>query len=238
VALLLADVIATGGTPVTLYTFGAPRVGEVFHTRHVCRTIGEANIYRVYHDTDPVPMVPPFPYLHAPLSDQAYLLRGRGTIVSGAAHKMVNYKATVGEAGWGALPVLRQARFSFDTLDDASIGLLENAMSGPSLLSAGLMRMILLALRAVLKVAGGAVSTTLLASFTVIDAIASAMVSLASASYRLGTYVAAIMRAIMAFLGRRAIDSANLTMAYLRWVLNMLFDYISNAALRAVAGLY
>ena len=51
--------------------------------------LGARNVYRVYHDTDAVPMLPIFPFCHIPVGETAYLLRGPGALVSLSAHSSI-----------------------------------------------------------------------------------------------------------------------------------------------------
>lgn len=59
---------------VKLYTFGQPRVGMTLFSQALTQKLGAKNIHRVYHTTDPVPMVPIFPYVHNPLPGMAHEL--------------------------------------------------------------------------------------------------------------------------------------------------------------------
>ncbi len=68
--------------PVKLYTFGSPRVGlNPFAIKTETRLDG---IYRAVHRSDPVPMVPVWPFVHA---GSEYRLSTCVSLV-GAAHKM------------------------------------------------------------------------------------------------------------------------------------------------------
>jgi hypothetical protein len=82
---------------IKLYTFGAPRVGfgSVGFTTSLTTNIGADNIYRVYHDSDPVPMLPLFPYFHAPTKGHAYNIPYGGTVVF-AAHEISSYTGSIG----------------------------------------------------------------------------------------------------------------------------------------------
>lgn len=63
-------------------------------------SIGAANIYRVHHRTDPVPMVPLYPFMHAPYEQNAYYLHSAQPLTSGAAHFMANYINSVTGKSW------------------------------------------------------------------------------------------------------------------------------------------
>lgn len=77
---LLADSLKDH-TNIYIYTFGAPRAGGIDHAIYISQKLGRDNIYRVYHDTDPVPMAPVFPYAHCPVGKSGYLLKGSGMVI-------------------------------------------------------------------------------------------------------------------------------------------------------------
>jgi len=61
VASLAADWVKSNkGLPVKLYTFGAPKPGMMLFASRLSQKIGKQNIFRAYHATDPVPMIPLF----------------------------------------------------------------------------------------------------------------------------------------------------------------------------------
>ena len=49
-----------------LYTFGSPRVGFESFAKSLTLNIGDKNIYRAYHRTDVVSMIPLWPFVHVP----------------------------------------------------------------------------------------------------------------------------------------------------------------------------
>ncbi|WP_221792960.1 lipase family protein [Oceanobacter mangrovi] len=77
-----------------LYTFGAPRVGHYeFATAHTVSMLPE-NINRVVHGTDVVPMIPLFPFFHAPTSGLPCYI-ATGNQIGGEWHGMRHYVTTV-----------------------------------------------------------------------------------------------------------------------------------------------
>src|SRR5690625_5942183 len=89
VATLAADCVARNRpNPVRLCTFGAPRVGGNFFARSCTNLVGEENIMRVFHTTDPVPMMPIFPYTHAPTRGPAYPFRATLPMMSAQSRGM------------------------------------------------------------------------------------------------------------------------------------------------------
>lgn len=104
VASLAADwVKKKAGKSVKLYTFGAPRVGTFAFAKSTTDSIKPENIHRVYHKTDPVPMVALFPFMQAPYNSSAHFIASSELVFSGLAHKMGKYIDSVSSKSWHAL---------------------------------------------------------------------------------------------------------------------------------------
>lgn len=108
VAVLVANWIQknTSAEPV-LYTFGAPRVGGGPFAKHFTAKIKPKNIYRVYHANDPIPMVPVWPFVHAPDPGRTYCVRYLGSHfpINPEAHRIRTYAASMqGHATWDSFP--------------------------------------------------------------------------------------------------------------------------------------
>ena len=84
------DLKMRGHNPV-LYTFGAPRVGHQGYASDVSTKL-RGNIYRVYDFADPVPMLPMWPFVHAPSSGESIRIGSNSALVSVGQHSMeTNY---------------------------------------------------------------------------------------------------------------------------------------------------
>lgn len=105
VATLAADWLKSHtGRTVRLYTFGQPRTGMTMFSWRLTSKLKEENIHRVFHSTDPVPMVPIFPYTHNPMPGNGHFIPSDHKIVSGEAHKMKGYVDSVSNKSGGSLP--------------------------------------------------------------------------------------------------------------------------------------
>lgn len=109
-ANLCADeIVRNQSSPqVALYTFGAPRVGDSRFANRLTlnQKIGTENIHRVYHSSDPVSMIPLWPFMHAPLNTgECYVEKTMG--INPFQHMMGNYLKSVGhlnkQKDWGRL---------------------------------------------------------------------------------------------------------------------------------------
>jgi triacylglycerol lipase len=104
VASLAADWVSKNSAyKPKLYTFGAPRVGTDWFVKSTTSSIREANMHRVYHRTDPVPMVALYPFMQAPYSSFAHFIYSAEPLTSGEAHRMGKYARSVNGTSWKKL---------------------------------------------------------------------------------------------------------------------------------------
>ncbi len=228
-ATLIADSLRSMAD-VKLYTYGAPRASYKIHVDYLTQRLGRDNIFRAYHDTDPVPMVPIFPYVHAPAGGSGYLMRGSGAVISFGAHSLSLYQRNVTDS-WSSIPTLQHRRFSLDTVDDV----LQMASAIPTgYLSAQLMRLIVRALGMILSGLGGAAGLVALGAATVLDQIAYAITigfgAMTSGMELMQRLVAQIMR----WLGIAVSGTVNITTSFLRWLLSKMFATIAQMAASAI----
>lgn len=235
---LIADSLSGLGCRVRLYTFGAPRCGLEAHTEYLTHRLGERNIYRCYHDTDPVPMVPIFPYFHVPYGSNAYRLKGPGKLISIDAHSMPDaYEKSVAGCTWSSLPVIFPRHSSFEKASEWLASAAKD--SGPFIMrSAAALQLILSALDWILKQVGHAVGagigTALFAGTTVLDTLARLLYSGALQSIRLAEAVRNLLSAAMRFMGRAVVATVEITVAFVEYVLGLLFRFLSSMARRAL----
>ncbi|MGI9354181.1 MAG: lipase family protein [Rhizobiaceae bacterium] len=226
-ATLLADAVGRAGG-AKLYTFGAPRTGLGGHTGQITAKLGQSNIFRVYHDTDPVPMIPVFPFSHAPAPGLAHLMKGSGAIIWPGAHSMEGYIRNVSGATWRSLPRIPHRRFSLDTVDDV----LKQAGQLPGgYLDALLMRLLVKALGLLLRAAGIIVANGVQEGITILDQI---VVATQHAWRAASDTVETLVRQIMRFLGIVKDVGREITAQFLRWLLNKLFAVIATLAANAI----
>lgn len=237
-ATLMADSLSGIGCKVRLYTFGAPRCGLEAHADYLTSRLGEDDIYRVYHDTDPVPMVPLFPYFHVPYGRNAYRLRGPTKLVSIQAHSMPNaYEKSVAGCTWSSLPVILPKHSSFEA---ASEWLADAARDGGPFImrSATALQLILSALDWILKqmgnVAAGGIGTVSFTGATVLDTLARMLYSGVLQSIRLAEAIRNLLSAAMRFMGRTAVSTTEITVGFIEYVLGLLFRFLSAMARRAL----
>ena len=232
-ATLLADSLSHAGCATKLYTFGAPRCGVEDHAEYLTAKLGAANIYRVYHDTDPVPMVPVFPYSHVPYGSNAYRLKGAGTLISVPSHMMPTYRKSVEGCTWSSLPVILPKHNSFEAANDWLAQASKD--SGPFIMaSATSLRLILSALDWIVKQLGRLFALKLFADATLLDGLARLLYSGMLQSIHMAETIANLVNAALRFMGRKAVAATHMTVTFIEYVLDLLFRFVSAMARRAI----
>ncbi len=237
VAALAADwVKISRANPVKLYTFGAPKPGLEFFADRLTTNLRTENIYRVYHATDVVPMVPVYPFAHAPVADCAYQLPS-SSFISLDAHKMANYLKSVESSSWKTLK-----KTGISTADEKSIErwLKSGSPLNPAnpktweWLNAGLTYVLR-------KVIGGAavyIQSPLISAFSLADKIAWILRKGIDLSVEASIWVLSLMRKIMQALGMKIAETAKeLTQLFMRRILKQLMERMGDEARRAIRGL-
>ena len=237
-AFLNADFATANRTgDVRVYTFGAPRTGPAAFARQLTQQVGKDNIFRVSNPVDPVPMIPIFPFFHVPFGEEGLQIgRTSGMPVSVAGHSMADsYIPGVAGKTWNNLIV--------PGTDERQVkGFLENAAQGAGgfiMGSARLLDMIGRALGYMLKTAGqvckGVLGLALTGGMTILDQVAWMLTQAALVSAEMGRGLVTLVGMIFRFLGRTVSAGTQITVAFLRWVLDLLFTAMRAVAHRAVA---
>ena len=237
-AFLNADFLtANSVADVRLYTFGAPRTGLHPFGQQLTQRVGAENIYRVSNPCDPVPMIPLFPFFHVPFGEDGLQVgRTSNMPVSFAAHSMLeSYGAGVANKSWANLKVRGP--------DEREVkGWFENAAAGSGgfiMGSAKLLDMICRALAWMLKAVGGVTKGVLglaaTGAVTILDQVAWLLTQAAQLSAEMGRGLVTLVGMIFRFLGRTISAGVQITTAFLRWVLDLLFTSMRSAAQRALS---
>ncbi|WP_299594499.1 lipase family protein [uncultured Microbulbifer sp.] len=224
-------------TNVKLYTFGSPRVGGHSFVKLVTDEMDEGkDIYRVYHKTDVVPMVPLWPFYHLPEKRQGYCLKSPGSMPSGEFHKMKNYIASVSKtASWETM---------YELEPDVTQGAIEQWLSsdGPLSLTMNTMNMINKAiayvLQKVLKVAGISLQLGIASGVTLLDMLAYILMRGIDFSKTLSSWVYRLVKRIMVALGMKIKKDIDLTMSFIRHIFKQLKDKVDRLVQVAVHSIF
>lgn len=238
VATLAADWVKSHtGLRVMLYTFGCPRVGFEFFSETVTTKLSSANIFRVYHETDPVPMVPVYPYSHTPAPGYGYYLPSSQMTVTGRAHKMAEYIASVGGKTWkkikGPPPLSSSEQAVLKWLaSDAPVSPMNPETW--AFINAGLQWV----LKKIMVGAAAALQMSVMSVFTLADKISWLLLKGIDLAKETGVWVLRVMRKIMQALGMRVVKSVEqLTRAFMRNILERLIRKTTEEAVRALRGM-
>lgn len=223
IATLAAEWVAAQGIgePV-LYTFGCPRVGSADFARYITTNLKDDNIYRVYHKTDPVSMVPIWPFAHAPLPGTECFIDKPGTF-SPSMHRMSNYVSSVSgtrdrPASWVDLKRNRPVENN-EKVIEAWMNI-----RGPVSMSYFNVVLVQQALAYIIKkalyLAGVAIQNTLVTGISnFLDILAASLEVAAKKSVEVAGHIKNLMLKILKMLGVVVDTVKDITAAFIRWVL-------------------
>lgn len=221
------------GNRVCLYTFGAPRVGLTEFAKKTTSTIDKH--FRCVHASDPIPMIPVWPFIHAPYNKQEFVL-SPGMSINPFAHSMAKspgYLNTASGHSWKEIAqntrtnaqsvVLRYAnrhQASFSTywslrITDALITILKKAGQLPVILAAA------------------GVGTAL----TFYDLLARSMEHIAKLTPEFFEDVKGLLGHMLVFAGYVTKTVADLTARFIRWVFDVTLGALYRSARQAFDNL-
>lgn len=238
VATLAADWVRTHTSlTVHLYTFGCPRVGFDSFSTTVTTKLKAANIYRVYHESDPVPMAPVYPFSHAPMPGHGYYVPSSESLLTAKAHFMAAYIKSVDGYSWETLK--RPAPLSSNQqaiqqwlASDTPVSPL-NPQTW-AFINAGLQWV----LQGIMAGAVVSIQMGFMTFFTLADKIAWLLLKGINLAKETSVWVLRVMRKIMQVLGMKVVESVEqLTRAFMRSILERLMRKITEEAARAVRGI-
>jgi hypothetical protein len=168
-ATLCADWLKEQKKTAYLYTFGSPRTGLRPFAKNLTTKMN-GNIHRVYHRTDPVSVIPIWPYAHVPESGADYLLYSSGDFFNAKYHSIAKaYCPKVAGHSWDSLPTLREAPKSDFTIMRWLKSKIKIVFSYNSIMSLND------ALMFVLKQSGYVIPKTITNSLSLLDSMAYAL---------------------------------------------------------------
>jgi triacylglycerol lipase len=212
---------------VQLYTFGAPRTGLNGFSRSLTRAVGAGNVHRVYNISDVVPMVPLYPYLHAPSDADGCRVRTTGSMLSLDAHFMTSYTQGVANQEWSSLA--EQSRGVESVLSvDHWLDLARQHINIPG--SSVAFFAIGKALNALLRFARVTLGLAFLGAATLLDQVAALLYEVARLGSRLLEGLTELLRLALRFSGQPARNGEAISTAFIAWVIGMLMRPINALA--------
>jgi len=232
IATLAADWIKANSaiSTVKLYAFGSPRVGlESFAAKCTSRLVAN-NVYRVYHRTDPVPMVPTWPFYHVP-TNTGYLVDSPASIKPWEYHLMKHYMRSAKSAGsWEGMASHCPIKHMDSAIEHwlQPDGVVSFAASTLEILNAALIYVIkkVINLSGIAIVVGGGTTLTLL------DRMAMYMAKAANASKDLSIWVYHLVKKMAALIGIKIKGGMDFTASFIRQVFMSLHRKISEVVWR------
>lgn len=237
VATLAADwVRRETNKHVVLYTFGAPKPGLEGFAKNLTMRLGPENVHRVYHATDPVPMVPLYPFTHAPLPGYGHFMGSADSVLSAGAHKMGKYAQSLkNKTSWKSMncppPVSGYERVVEKWLEaDGALNPFDADTWG--WLNAGLEYV----LKKILGTAAISLQCSFTGALTLADKIAWILQKGIDLTIDTGKWVLLLMRKMMQMLHMKVVHTAKeLTRALMRAVLASLMSKITREATKALS---
>ena len=229
VATLAADWIKSSGREiiVKLYTFGSPRVGtEMFASKCTSRVLAD-NIYRMYHQTDPVPMLPTWPFFHVPKSNAGYLVYSPVSAKPWEYHLMKHYVESAKKAGSWSKIKHNRPKGHLDAAVERwlqSDGVLSFTAHSLELLDAAMLYVV----KKVVNVTGIILVSGAASTFTLLDRLAIFMAKAANVSADVSIWVYHLIKKMAALIGVTVKKGVDLKVAFIRIVFLRLHQKISN----------
>lgn len=224
-------------TDVKLYTFGAPKPGMMLFSSGMTSSLGKENIYRVYHATDPVPMIPLFPFVHPPFNSYGHYIPSSENILSAAAHDMINYKTSVSKSTWSDMQ-RRAPQFTSEHAVEEWLNSKIKVDPGSSKTWQWLNEALIYVLKKIIGPALGVIQAGITGLVTIADKLAWILVKakdLIVGAWDGSVWLLRLMQKAMQALGMKVIDSVkNLTQAIIKTIIERLMEKTVEVAKRAI----
>lgn len=231
VANLAASKLAGNGHSVSLYTFGAPRVGMHDMAQSLEKKLGSNRIHRVYNPADVVPMIPIYPFLHAPTTKDGLRVTTGGNLFSTNAHYMSSYTPAVKKRTWESLSVASTStplHLSIDQWLDKAQEYVKIPGSSLAMWALGN------SLKKIIELSRAIGAITYIVGTTVADVIASILIKAINLSKAVGEKIMRWIGLVLKFAGKAIDITKNVTTAFLLWVLELLTRPLLCLAWRAI----
>ena len=229
IATLAADWIKASGqvSTVKLYSFGSPRVGLDFFANKCTTRLCADNIYRVYHTTDPVPMVPMWPFTHVPTSMADYKVYSPLAPKPWEYHLMKHYIASAEKAkSWVAIKHKRPK-----TRSEAAV---QRWLKSDSILTfsanslALLGEAIIYVLKKIAHLIGINIQGTFASALTLLDRLAMLLAKAAEVAVEVSVWVYHLVKKMAKLIGVTVKEGTNLTVSFIRAVMLRVHQKISD----------
>lgn len=218
---------------VHLYTFGAPRPGHGALARFLTSELGPDRHRRVYCGADPVPMVPTWPFMHAPMDLPGLRSPHGGSLMSIVAHRIPSYRSALDGYGWREMQAA-QGQTPFN--DTFEYWIRQAADPSFGMMSAGLLWALGRALRALFRAASVGLVLAGIPTLTAIDRLATLVFGAARDSVQVRQDLGQVVAGFGRFLGYAALDGLTLTAALVSHVFTAVYRVLARLAVGAMGA--
>lgn len=217
---------------VFLYTFGAPRVGLKPYA--IKSSHSNVKIFRCTNGSDPVPMLPLWPFTHAPIDKPEYRLDNSNG-VNFASHKLhsdIGYFNTLGSDSWEHLnkvslkTLSRPERLQFHNRNQVTF-----SQRWSDKITSAIITLLKDAGYASLVTAQGLV----IAGMSFYDLIARALEKVSKASKKLAEQTKGLLGHMLVFAGKAVKEITDLSYKFIKWVFNITVTRLYRAARLAIS---
>lgn len=218
-----------------LYTFGSPRVGLMGFADICTKRIGCESMFRVYHQTDLVPCLPIWPFIHVPNRGADYYVPSPGIVPAIKYHEARSYVESATGQTWKSLAALKPPRRT----DAAIARWLEDTRPLSMTLTnlEWLNDALLYVLRQCMHGAAQIISQAASSYFTLLDSLAYILNRGLDVSKVVSTWVVHLIRKIMIITGHGdAVEAADLSQTFIRSVLVELQRKANDYAQKALSN--
>lgn len=213
-----------------VYTFGSPRVGYKDFSERLTFNLGAQQINRAYHKTDIVPMIPVWPYVHAPSPEPACFINSPGDHPGATYHDRELYISSVrNHKSWNSLrkphPKTNLDNQVENWLDsDSPLSLTGNTIS---MINAAI-------LYAIKKLALAGLQFIIGETVNMVDALSAFLAKAAHKAKEASSIVGNLIKRILRAIGKAFIEIKNITYTFVKWVLDSLSAAMHQTASMAV----
>lgn len=179
--------------------------------------LSSRNIYRAYHRTDPVAMVPTWPFTHIPTHDADYLIHSPVAAIPWEYHRMKHYVTSATNAGsWEALKNNRPQGYLDSTIERwlESDGLVSFSARSLELVNAALMYVC----KKVLHTTGIAFIVAGTTTLTLMDRLAIFLSKAVEVSADVSGWAFHLVKKMASLIGITVAEGTNLTVSFMRAV--------------------
>ncbi|CAM3667020.1 lipase family protein [Rheinheimera salexigens] len=217
---------------VCLYTFGSPRVGLDGFSIKTSGSIDK--IFRCTHASDPVPLIPLWPFMHAPYKSPEILLSSAPGIRASGHSMGVNgapgYLNTANSNDWGALQKKSTDLFKEIDLKYPDRHQVTFTTYWSNRLNYALITLLKKAGLLALVTAQAGIGTFL----TFYDMLASSVEKIAKLSGELAEQTRGLLGHMLVFAGKAGVKVADLSYRFIRWVFEVTVGALMRMARQAL----